>query len=148
MTSLLMSSPPISISHRLFGCRYSNSRDMVASSLSFSHPATRAPWRACWQARLRAAKIANISWLLSLRVCMLWKSAIRDTSVLQFQCALMNRGRESTCSLTFNDIFQYFNVVVFRLQLDIRDRHETEVINIKNCHGGLGEFVCLLPKGL
>ena len=31
MTSLLMSSPPISISHRLFRCRYSNSRDAVAS---------------------------------------------------------------------------------------------------------------------
>lgn len=25
-----------------------------------------------------------------------------------------------------------------RLQVDIRDRHETEVINIKNCHSGLG----------
>ncbi|CAH3030700.1 unnamed protein product, partial [Porites evermanni] len=27
-----------------------------------------------------------------------------------------------------------------RLQVDIRDRHETEVINIKNCHSGLGEL--------
>ena len=36
MTSLLMSSLPISISHRLFQCRYSNSRDVVASSPSFS----------------------------------------------------------------------------------------------------------------
>ena len=36
MTSLLMSSPPISISHGLFQCRYSNSRDIVASSASFS----------------------------------------------------------------------------------------------------------------
>ena len=35
MTSLLMSSPPISISHRLFRCRHSNSRDVVASSPSF-----------------------------------------------------------------------------------------------------------------
>ena len=39
MTSLLMSSPPISISHRLFRCRYSNSRDVVASCPSFSRPA-------------------------------------------------------------------------------------------------------------
>ena len=51
MTSLLMSSPPISISHRLFRCRYSNSRDVVASSPSFSRPAARAPRRACLQAR-------------------------------------------------------------------------------------------------
>ena len=38
MTSLLMSSPPINISHRLFRCRFSNSRDVVASSPSFSRP--------------------------------------------------------------------------------------------------------------
>ena len=35
---LLMSSQPIRISHQLFPCRYSNSRDIVASSLSFSGP--------------------------------------------------------------------------------------------------------------
>ena len=49
MTSLLMSSPPFSISHRLFRCRYSNSRDIVASSPSFSHPAARKVQRACSQ---------------------------------------------------------------------------------------------------
>ena len=32
MMSLLVSSPPISISHQLFQCGYSNSRDVVASS--------------------------------------------------------------------------------------------------------------------
>ena len=49
MTSLL-SAPPISISHRLFRCRYSNSRDVVASSPSFSRPAARAPQRSPSQA--------------------------------------------------------------------------------------------------
>ena len=39
MTSLLMSSPPISISNRLFRCRYSNSRDVVASFPSFCQSA-------------------------------------------------------------------------------------------------------------
>ena len=34
MTSLLMSSPPISISHRLFRCRYSNSKDGPESLLA------------------------------------------------------------------------------------------------------------------
>ena len=29
----------------------SNSRDVIASSPSFSHPAIRVPWRACWQAK-------------------------------------------------------------------------------------------------
>ena len=48
--SLLMSSPLISISHWLFQCRYSNSRNVVASSPSFSHPTTRSPQRACLQA--------------------------------------------------------------------------------------------------
>ena len=47
MTSLPMSSLAISISHRLFRCRYSNSRDVVASSPSISHPAATAPQRAC-----------------------------------------------------------------------------------------------------
>ena len=53
MTSLLMSSSPISILHRLFQCRYSNSRDVVSSSPSFPPPrsAARAPRRACSQAR-------------------------------------------------------------------------------------------------
>ena len=52
MTSLLMSSPPISISHRFFRCRYSNSRDVVASSPSFPRPAARTPRRACSQATI------------------------------------------------------------------------------------------------
>ena len=38
ITSLLMSSPPIRISHRLFRCRYSNSRNVVACCPSFSRP--------------------------------------------------------------------------------------------------------------
>ena len=38
MTSLLMSSPPISISHWLFWSRFSNSRDIVASSPPSSCP--------------------------------------------------------------------------------------------------------------
>ena len=36
--------------HQLFRCRYSNSRDIVACSPSFSRPAARAPGRACSQA--------------------------------------------------------------------------------------------------
>ena len=39
MTTLLMSPPPISFSHRLIRCRYSNSRDVVASSPSFCQSA-------------------------------------------------------------------------------------------------------------
>ena len=52
MMPLLMTSLPISISHWLFRCRYSNSRStyIVASSSSFSRPTTRAPQRACLQA--------------------------------------------------------------------------------------------------
>ena len=47
VTSLLMSSQPISISHRLFRSRYSNSRDVDASSPPFPTPAGRARRRAC-----------------------------------------------------------------------------------------------------
>ena len=50
LTSLLISSSPISIFHRLFRCRYSNSRDVVASSSSLSSSAARATRRACSQA--------------------------------------------------------------------------------------------------
>ena len=60
-TSLLMPSPPISISHRLFQSRYSNSRDVVASSPSFSGHAARAPRRACSQAKAGAAVVLTIS---------------------------------------------------------------------------------------
>ena len=52
MTSLLMSSPPISISHRLFRCRHSNSRDAVASCPSFSRPAARASGELACRLRL------------------------------------------------------------------------------------------------
>ena len=55
MTSLLMSSPPINTSHRIFRCRFSNSRKVhvhvVANSPSFSRLAATAPRRACSQAR-------------------------------------------------------------------------------------------------
>ena len=58
---------PISISQRLFRCRYSNSRDVVASSPSFSRPAARAPRRACSQAtqRQRYWTIANYRYIIS-----------------------------------------------------------------------------------
>ena len=63
MMSSLMSSPPMSISHRLF-----NSRDVVASSPSFFRPTppSRAPWRACrqaisWSKTVSRAKILAIS---------------------------------------------------------------------------------------
>ena len=46
---ILMSSSPISISHQLSWCRYSNSSDIVASCPSFSCPAARVPRRACSQ---------------------------------------------------------------------------------------------------
>ena len=46
MTSLLMSYPAISIFHRLFRYRYSNSTYVVAGSPSFSCPFARAPCRA------------------------------------------------------------------------------------------------------
>ena len=67
MTPLLMTSLPISISHWLFRCRYSNSRStyIVASSPSFSCPTTRAPQRACSQAFWRV--------LMQRRVCMISK---------------------------------------------------------------------------
>ena len=51
MTSMLMSSPSISILHQLFQCRYSNSGNVVASSPCVSHLAARESQRACWQAR-------------------------------------------------------------------------------------------------
>ena len=54
MTSLLMSSPPISNLHRLFRCRYSNYRD-VASSPSFSAPPPECPGelaRRLWHRRM------------------------------------------------------------------------------------------------
>ena len=50
-----MSSPPISISHRLFRCRYSNYREEVASSPSFSAPPPDCPAelaRRLWQRRM------------------------------------------------------------------------------------------------
>ena len=51
MTSLLKSSMPISISHPLFQCKYTHSRDVVGSCPSFCCPAARAPQRAWLQAQ-------------------------------------------------------------------------------------------------
>lgn len=51
MMSLLMSSMPISISHPLFQCKYTHSRDVVVSCPSFCCPAARAPQRDCLQAQ-------------------------------------------------------------------------------------------------
>ena len=53
MTSLLMVAPPISISHRLLWCRYSNSRDVVSSSPSFFCPTARVPQRACFHSAVK-----------------------------------------------------------------------------------------------
>ena len=79
MMSLLMSYPPISILRRLFRCGYSNSRDVVARSPSFSRPAARAPRRACSQATYppsrpwvhNASRISSLfcSYLNTLRTC-------------------------------------------------------------------------------
>ena len=62
ITSLLMSSSPISISSRLFRCRYSNFRDVIASSPSFCRPAARAPRRA----RSHAKEVLDVNALLLL----------------------------------------------------------------------------------
>ena len=70
MTSLLMSFPPISISHRLFWCGYSNSRDIVAIS-SLSCPAARASWRACLQATQLHDLQPSCSWASPLCVLVL-----------------------------------------------------------------------------
>ena len=76
MTSLLMSSPPISFFTRLFRCRYSNSRDVVASSPSFFRPAARAPRRACSQAIFIKLFKQFIKWLYGVQcgefVCGYW----------------------------------------------------------------------------
>ena len=62
VTSLLMLSSPISISSRLFRCRYSNFRDVIASSPSFCRPAARAPRRA----RSHAKEVLDVNALLLL----------------------------------------------------------------------------------
>ena len=64
MTPLLMSSPPISILHRLFRCRYSNSRDVVASSPSFSLSTVREAQRAYSQATVFLARMLKMYILL------------------------------------------------------------------------------------
>ena len=75
MALLLMSSPPISISHQLFRRRYSNSREIVASSPSFSYPAATAPWRACLQA-MYGDKCGEL-------VCGYWDSKSEQRSILK-----------------------------------------------------------------
>ena len=71
MASLLMSSPPISILHRLFWCGYSNSTDVVASSSSFSRPVARASRRACLQATQLHDLQPSCSWASPLCVLVL-----------------------------------------------------------------------------
>ena len=63
MTSLLMSSPPITISHRLFPCRYSNSRDVVASSPSF--PPRR---QSTLESLLAGYSVFSLTWPASMQI--------------------------------------------------------------------------------
>ena len=58
--------PPISILHRLFLCRYSNSRQAVPSFPSFSRSAARAPRRACSQAK-QVLHFTHASSIVTLR---------------------------------------------------------------------------------
>ena len=60
MTSLLMSSPPISISHRLFRCRYLNSRDVVAL-FPFPAPLSERPGELAWRLKLVSREISNFN---------------------------------------------------------------------------------------
>ena len=68
MMSLLVSSLPINISHRLFQSRYLNSSDIVASSFSFSRPGARTPQRACSQASQFPQWVPSRIYLLKLQL--------------------------------------------------------------------------------
>ena len=63
MMSLLMSPLPMSILHRLFRCRYLNSRDVVASSPSFSRPATNLVPRVLSYPSLQSERERERPWL-------------------------------------------------------------------------------------
>ena len=108
MTPLLRSSPPInSISHTLFRCRHSNSRDTVASSPFYSHHA----------ARRRPGKLARrldiyiMSFPLSLSIC---NTIFISTFFWDvFSCTLqiwINLGQHSFELLTFI-LFAIFQVL-------------------------------------
>ena len=85
MTSLLMSSPSISNSHRLFQCRYSNSRDVAASSPpSVSRPAARAPRRVCSLANLFLFHFWTLSFLLTNIQFFNWLEASREIKSLYY----------------------------------------------------------------
>ena len=78
MKSLLMSSPPISISHRLCQCRA-----VVASSPSFSRPAARAPRRVCSLANLFLFHFWTLSFLLTFSFFN-WLEASREIKSLYY----------------------------------------------------------------
>ena len=78
MKSLLMSSPPISISHRLCQCRA-----VVASSPSFSRPAARAPRRVCSLANLFLFHFWTSSFLLTFSFFN-WLEASREIKSLYY----------------------------------------------------------------
>jgi len=81
MTSMPISSPPISISHRLFRCRYSNSRNVVASSPSCSRPASGVTRRVCSQAKVPGTNRSSTAWvgaglLCSHVFCQFWGNTL------------------------------------------------------------------------
>ena len=94
MTSLLMSSLPIdSTPYQLF--RYSNSRDVVASSLSFSRPVARVPWCPCsqatfWTGCLSGNDALNIDGVSIGNVCFFFFNAKWNA---------MNKGHEKWSNL-------------------------------------------------
>ena len=92
--TLLMSPLPNSISHRHFRCRYSNCRDVVAGSPSFSRPVARAPRRLYFSLRLSSH---GPGWnrLQNSRFFFLSKSVRRAVRVLRAQSARASHARKA-----------------------------------------------------
>ena len=84
ITSLLMSSPSISILHRLFQCRYSNSRDGAESFPPFSRPVARAPRRGFSLANLLLFRFWTLSFLLTNIQFFNWLEASHEIKSLYY----------------------------------------------------------------
>lgn len=69
------------------------------------------------------------------------KLNFKASALTSFRWPFCFRGLYPTSSLFYAYKLNIANNShLSRSRVDIGDRHETEVINIKNCHGGLGEF--------
>ena len=126
MTSLLMSFSSVSISHRFFRCWYSNFRDVVASSPSFSLPPPERPGELA--RRLRNSRPCYLDFKFNKQQKFATPCNTNSSKIRITQLSDSSEQRQSAPNLFHN---QNFNVQALELKFWALDRNfDKSVANV------------------